>query len=153
MKKETYYSKAMLLLSALVLFSACETGMRNKQQTVQGMKQPEAPSGIVNKKDRLNANASSHYASSNKLSIKKVYSKSATPGYYVQIGYFKTYKPSATFMKRLNASGYPYTILQKNNSYHALIGAYKTYNIAQSKLRNVKAKLNRKAFIIEVKRP
>ncbi len=145
MKKNTYYSKITLLCTAIALFSGCETGVKNTTE-----KETPAPSGIIDK-------GSSGYVGSQKSSgnikIKKIFSKSATPGYYLQVGYFGNSKPNSSFMKRLKHSGLNYIILDKNGNHYALVGAYTSYNQAKSKLSAVKSSLSYKAFVVQVLRP
>jgi len=149
MKKKKHYFTTTALLATLVLTTACETGVRNKKT-----EQLEAPSGIVTK---ANSNYTSSTTDSNSLvkmaTIKRIFSKSATPGYYIQVGFFRNYKPNATFMSRINHAGMPYTILLKNGNYHALVGPYTSYNQAKSKKSSIRSSLTKAPFVIEVLRP
>jgi hypothetical protein len=143
MKINTKCLKITLLCTAIAFLSGCETGVKNQRASTQ-----VAPSGIVDKH--------STYSSSNKISIsnaKKIYSNSATPGYYLQVGYFGRFKPNRAYMNKLNRSGFGYTILDKNGNHHALIGAYRSYNQAKSKISSVRSKLSSDAFIVQVLRP
>ena len=145
MKKNTYCFKITLLCTAIALFSACETGVKHTTE-----QESAAPSGIIDK-------GSSGYVGSQKSSenikIKKIFSNSATPGYYLQVGYFGNHKPNSSFMKHLNNSGFNYIILDKNGNHYALVGAYGSYNQAKNKLSSVKSSLSYKAFVVQVLRP
>jgi hypothetical protein len=125
--------------------TGCETGVKN-----QGGKTTVAPSGIVDK-------GSSGYVSSQKSSgnIKttKIFSNSATPGYYVQVGYFGQAKPNKSFMKRLDNSNFNYTVLDKNGDHYALVGPYYSYNQAKNKMSAVRSSLASRAFVVQVLRP
>ena len=152
MKPKRYYFKATTTIIAMLLLSACETGMKNKK-----VEEIEAPSGIVDKVDNHYASTSDTLYSSSS-SIKKsathrIFSNSATPGYYVQVGFFRNNKPNATFMRRIGQTALPYTILLKNGNHYALIGPYKSLNQAKNKISSIKSTLARKPFVIEVLRP
>ena len=145
MKKNIYYLKLTILFTAITFLMGCETGVRNK-----GEKTTVAPSGIVDK-------GSNGYVGSQKTSgnIKtpKIFSNSATPGYYLQVGYFAQAKPNHSFMKRLNNSSFNHTIVDKNGDHYALVGAYYSYNQAKNKTSAVRSALNNRAFIVQVLRP
>jgi len=150
MKKNRYYFTTTALLATLVLTTACETGIKNKKT-----EQVEAPSGIVTKTDNDNYTSSTTGSTSlvKKSTIKRIFSKSATPGYYIQVGFFRNYKPNATFMSRINHAGMPYTILLKSGNYHALVGPYTSYNQAKSRKSDIRSSLTKEPFVIEVLRP
>ena len=143
MKLNTYCLKITLLCTAVAFLSGCETGVKNQSATTK-----VAPSGIVDKH--------SSYSSSSKMSTsnaKKIFSNSATPGYYLQVGYFGRYKPNKSYIRKLNNSGLNYTVLDKSGNYYALIGAYRSYNQAKAKMSTVKSKLSSDAFVVQVLRP
>jgi len=150
MKKNRYKLTATILLTAMFLTTACETGIKNKKT-----EQIEAPSGIINKAD--NHSYTSETSNSNNLVkkslVKRIFSKSATPGYYIQVGFFRNYKPNATFMSRINHAGMPYTILLKSGNYHALVGPYTSYNQAKSHKTDIRSSLTDEPFVVEVLRP
>ncbi|MBU1668824.1 SPOR domain-containing protein [bacterium] len=148
MKKNTYYLKRTLLLSTIVFMMGCETGVKNKQtQTV------EAQSGIVDHRQINTSTKTTYSVQKSTLPIKKIFSNSATPGYYLQVGFFKQSKPNATFINRLNSSGFNYTILPKSGNYYALVGAYISYNQAKSNASAVKSALQEDSFVVQVLRP
>jgi hypothetical protein len=147
MKKNRHNLTATLLVTAMFFTTACETGIKNKKT-----EQLEAPSGIVDKLDN-NCYTSNSNGLVKKSLVKRIFSKSATPGYYLQVGFFQNYKPNATFMSRINHSGMPYTILLKNGNYHALVGPYTSYNQAKSKKSDIRESLTKEPFVVEVLRP
>ena len=151
MKKNINYLKATLFLTGL-LFLGCETGVdvNRKATSSQSQNQDEAVlSGIID----IPHNQVITSPSGQKLSITKIYSSSAQPGYYLQVGFFEQYKPNTSFEKQLQNSNLSYTILNKNGNYHALIGAYKSYNQAHNQMSTIKAKLHKKSFVVHVLRP
>jgi len=145
MKKNNNCLKVTLLFTVIALLTGCETGVKNK-----ATKATVAPSGIVDK-------GSNGYASSQKTSgnvkTTKIFSNSATPGYYLQVGYFEQSKPNQSFMKRLDNSNFNYTVLDKNGDHYALVGAYYSYNQAKNKTSAVRSALNNRAFVVQVLRP
>jgi len=151
MNNTTTYFKTMFLLTGL-LFIGCETGVDvNKSTTNDYNKKQEEPvlSGIIDKPHTQIVTTTSGA----KQSIKKIYSNSAQPGYYLQIGFFEKYKPDTTFEKELQNTNLEYSILNKNGNYYALIGAYKSYNQAHSKISTINSKLHKKSFVVHVLRP
>jgi hypothetical protein len=151
MKNNINYLKPTLLLTGL-LFLGCETGVDVNRPIVnsQSQNQEEAVlSGIIDKPhNQLVTNTSGQ-----KLSIRKLYSTSAQPGYYLQVGFFEKYKPNTTFEQQLQKSNLDYTILNKNGNYYALVGAYKSYNKAHAEMSIIKSKLHKKSFVVHVVRP
>jgi hypothetical protein len=151
MKNNVIYFKSTLLLTGL-LFLGCETGVEVNKSTTQNtqVKQEEAVlSGIVDKPTSQMVTT----ASGQKLSVHKIFSNSAQPGYYLQVGLFKHYKPNSPFEKQLKDAGLKFTILNKNGEFHALVGAYKSYNEAHAEMSTVKSRLNKKSFVVHVLRP
>ena len=139
MKKISYTTT--LILIGLLFTMGCETGITNKTEGTSKVHYT-----TVNK-------TSSSYTSYKTSSTHKIFSNSATPGYYLQVGFFKKYKPNNTFTSRLKSSDFPYTILEKKGNYYALIGPYKSLNSAKSELYHVKSALNKQTFPIQVLRP
>jgi len=149
MTKKKHTFTTTIVLSAILLTTACETGIKNKKT-----EQIEAPSGIVDKVNNHNYTSTTNSSTVVKKSVvKRIFSKSATPGYYIQVGFFRNYKPNATFMSRINHAGMPHTILLKNGNYHALVGPYSSYNQAKSKKPDIRSSLTKEPFVIEVLRP
>jgi hypothetical protein len=145
MKKNTFCLKITALCTVVALMSGCETGVKN-----QGGKTTVAPSGIV---DKGSTGYVSSQKSSSNIKTPRIFSNSATPGYYLQVGYFGQVKPNRSFMNRLNNSNFNYTVLDKNGDHYALVGAYYSYNQAKSKMSSVRRALNNKAFVVQVLRP
>ena len=151
MENNIKYLKQTLLLTGL-LFLGCETGVDvNKPTTnTQSQNQEEAVlSGIIDKPH----NQVVRSASGKELSIRKLYSNSAQPGYYLQVGFFEKYKPNTSFEQQLQNSNLEYTILNKNGNYYALVGAYKSYNQAHAEMSTIKTKLHKKSFVVHILRP
>jgi len=146
MKKNTYCLKITLICTAIAFLTGCETGVKNKstESTIP-------PSGIVDKGSNGYYVGSQQKASS--ASSKRIFSNSATPGYYLQVGFFKQAKPNRSFINRLNRSGFNYTVLDKNGNFYALIGPYRSHNHAKAKERAVKSSLHIQAFVVQVLRP
>ena len=136
--------KTILLTITLILLLACETGVKNK-----GTSNEAVLSGIV---DRAN-NYSTASKTSQKTNSKKIFSKSAQPGYYLQMAVFEKNRPSKTFLKPLDKSSFNYIVLNKYNKDYVLIGAYNSYNAAKSKMASVKASLKKQTFVVQVLRP
>jgi len=147
MKLNKHYLTTTALLTLMFVTTACETGIKNKKT-----EQLEAPSGIINKTDNHTYTDSNNGLVKKSL-VRRIFSKSATPGYYLQVGFFKNYKPNATFMSRINHAGMPYTILLKEGNYHALVGPYTSYNQAKSHKTDIRSSLTKEPFVVEVLRP
>jgi len=132
MNKKRHYLNATIVITTL-LFSGCETGV-SYHDTKEGS------TGKTN-------------SSSTSVSFNKIFSHSAQPGFYLQVGFFKEYQKDSNFEKQLKSSTMPYTILQKNGNFYALIGPYTSYNQAKLKSISIKENFYPKAFIIQVLRP
>jgi len=146
MKKETKIQGIVLLGVLSFILGGCETGIQNKQAT------QSIGSGIVNK-----ATTYSKPHTPKASEIKKIFSKSGTPGYYIQVGYFKDKKPSSEFINRMKYSQLPYTLLKKyedgKSRYHALVGPYRSYNEANEIKTSAREYVASNAFIVKVARP
>ena len=148
MKQNINYFKATIVLTSL-LFLGCETGVKQNRGTTTTVTQESVQSGIVDKPTHQMITTQK----GTKVALRKIFSNSAQPGYYLQIGYFQHYKPNSAFTKELDKSELNYTILQKNGHFYALIGAYKSYHEAKLQTSTVNSKLNKKAFVVQVLRP
>ena len=141
--------KTILLTTTLLMLLACETGVKN-----QGTVNSPVLSGIV---DRTSASSGVSYKtyqkSSYKQSFTKIFSKSAQPGYYLQMAVFAKNRPSKTFLKPLDRSQFNYIVLNKSSKDYVLIGAYKSYASAKSKVSSVKSSLGKQTFVVQVLRP
>jgi cell division protein FtsN len=89
--------------------------------------------------------------------VRKIYSKSGTPGYYIQVGYFQENRPSEEFINRVKFSGLSYQLVKKYNGEklgeYALIGPYISYNKAKEILATAREFVTSNAFIVKVVRP
>ncbi len=150
MKNKIGYLQTTLLITGL-LFMGCETGVDVSKRTTKSnqLEEESVLSGIVDKPTAQIITTKS----GKKFSVHKIYSNSAQPGYYLQVAFFEEYKPNSRFENQLQHSGFKYTILNKNDNYYALIGAYKSYNEAHSHIGSVKAKLHKDSFVIHILRP
>ena len=142
-----------LLLTAIVFFTGCETGAKNKT-TTNDMVNRETASGII----KENGNVTYKNSGEKSSEIKKIFSKSAIPGYYLQVGYFNDKKPDSDFISRMKSSGLPYDIVEKYQdgtpNYYALVGPYRSYNQAKSIEDKGRAKsISYGTFIVNVVRP
>jgi len=141
MKKNIYYLKKTLLLTTIIFMVGCQTGNTNNQ-----ISNEEAESGIINI-DQMNM------PSKTPLTIKKIFSNSAIPGYYLQVGFFQQHKPNRTFIHHLKHSHLHYTILEKSGNHYALVGPYISYNHAKSNASAIKSALKEDTFVIQVLHP
>ena len=137
--------KTILLTTLLLLVLGCETGVKNKAQPIQ-----EVESGIVDR-DGATATYSSNIASYK--STKKIFSKSAQPGYYLQVAVFEKNEPNQHFLKPLENSPFNYIVLNHYHKHYVLIGPYMSHNEAKSKIHSVKSNLHKKTFVVQVLRP
>ena len=147
MKNNTNYLKMIIASTAITFLMGCETGVKNRSTMTTNT---TVPSGIVDK-------GTAGYVGSQKSSVNtktsRIFSSSARPGYYIQVGYYGQEKPNKSFVNRLDNSNFNYIVLDKNGDYYALVGPYISYNQAKTKMPAVKSSLNYKAFVIEVLRP
>ncbi|HHD81057.1 MAG TPA: SPOR domain-containing protein [Campylobacterales bacterium] len=146
-------SKTIIVLTGLALLMGCETGMSNKGSTTT-TKTDSVESGIISK-GSASANYKPHIPKSSE--IKKIYSKSGTPGYYIQVGYFKNHKPNDEFINRIKYAELPYSIIKKyrdsQSYYYALVGPYISYTQAMNIIGSAKEFVTPTAFIIKLARP
>ena len=150
---------ALITITLLFLFG-CETGVSNKTKqthseplsgivdhgaTAKNSSQREPVSGIVDKK--------TYSKIAQKGSSNKIFSKSAQPGFYLQIAVFEKYRPNKAFLAPIERSSFNYIVLNKFNKDYVLIGPYKSYNEAHSHIGSVKKYLHKQSFVIQVLRP
>jgi len=142
--------KRIVLLTTLLLMMGCETGVRNKAEPIR-----EAPSGIVDKVAGSNSyiSSSTSYSKTTRTSSNKIFSKSAQPGYYLQVAVFEKNSPSKAFLKPFDVSSFGYIVLTHYSKHYVLVGPYKSYNAAKAKINSVKYALHKKAFVVQVLRP
>ncbi len=154
--KRENMKKTVLMGTALLFLFGCETGVSNKtkhtnnesisgiidhSKVVKSSVQNEPLSGIVDK-------THSKTASSN-----KIFSKSAQPGFYLQIAVFEKYRPNKAFLAPIEHSSFNYIVLNKYSKDYVLIGPYKSYNEAHSHIKSVKKYLHKDSFVVQVLRP
>lgn len=135
-------------LSMLLIVSGCETGINNKTEHNK-----EVPSGIVDHSKGVTVNYDAMSESSNKSETRRIFSKSAQPGFYLQMAVFEKYSPSKSFLKPLNNSSFNYIVLTHYGKDYVLIGPYKSANEARSHIGSASKYLHKKTFVVEVKRP
>jgi len=139
--------------TTLFLLLGCETGVDNKHK----VEQKEALSGIIDH-NKINARESSVFVekgvtTQGKSTGKRIFSKSAQPGFYLQYAVFEKYRPDKAFLRPLKNSSFNYIVLNKYSKDYVLIGPYKSYNEAHSHLGSVKKYLHKQSFVIQVLRP
>ncbi len=137
----------IMILSTALIFVGCETGVKNKKSTDKKIEE-SGKSGIVVDENR---NYKPYIPKSSE--IKKIFSNSGTPGYYIQVGYFKERKPTNEFINRMKFSQLPYILLKKGQGEYALIGPYISYNKANEILGSARDFVTSSAFIIKLVRP
>ena len=141
--------KKMILLSiTLMLLLACETGVTNQQPTNKPV-----TSGIIERTYTPSKNHSYVTSKTSKQSSNKIFSKSAQPGYYLQMAVFAQNRPSKNFLKPLDNSKFNYIVLNKSTKDYVLIGAYKSYAAAKSNIASVSRILGKNTFVVQVLRP
>jgi len=99
-----------LLLAMIVLFTGCETGLKNKTAT-NDMNNKATSSGII--KDKTGTNTYSKSTNGKSSEIRKIFSNSAVPGYYIQVGHFEDKKPDSSFINKMKRTGLRYDIVEK----------------------------------------
>jgi len=149
------YLYKTVLLTAIVVFTACETGLKNKS-TTNDMNNKAPASGII--KEKTGTNIYSKTTGEKSSEIKKIFSNSAIPGYYIQVGHFEDKKPDSNFINKMKRSGLAYDIVEKYQNgranYYALIGPYRSYNEAKRVEDKGRAKsISYGTFIVETVRP
>ncbi len=155
MSKGKNMKKTALITIALFFLFGCETGVSNKvkhtnNESISGIvdhstvTKGEPLSGIVDK---------THSKISQKGGNNKIFSKSAQPGFYLQIAVFEKYRPNKAFLAPIEHSSFNYIVLNKYNKDYVLIGPYKSYNEARSHIGSVKKYLHKDSFVVQVLRP
>jgi len=144
-----------LLLAMIVLFTGCETGLKNKTAT-NDMNNKATSSGII--EDKTGTNTYSKSTNGKSSEIRKIFSNSAVPGYYIQVGHFEDKKPDSSFINKMKRTGLRYDIVEKYENgrdvYYALMGPYRSYNEAKEVEDRGKVKsVSYGSFIIETVRP
>jgi len=136
--------KTILLSVTLLLLLACETGVKNQKQIKEA-----APSGIVERTNSLDTYA--HKTSKHRFP--RIFSKSAQPGFYLQMAVFTKYRPNKAFLRPLDRSHFNYIVLNKFHKDYVLIGPYKSYASAKKHIPEVRRALGKQTFVVQVLRP
>lgn len=137
--------KTILLSLTMLLFLACETGVKNQKTTHETVK-----SGIVERSENSYSYSKGSYSTKGPS---KIFSKSAQPGFYLQMAVFAKTRPGKEFLRPLDRSSFNYIVLNKYSKDYVLIGAYKSYNDAKNKISLVKKTLGKDTFVVQVLRP
>ncbi|MBD3793334.1 MAG: SPOR domain-containing protein [Campylobacterales bacterium] len=147
MRTTHLWIKIIVPILTLVLWTGCETGLKNK--TAQSDMKNAATTTTFT--PTTTTTVTQKASSSN-----RIFSNSATPGYYIQVGYFTTKTPDSTFLNRVKATKLPYTILEKYDGktpyYHTLIGPYTSYNQADAAKPKTQS-ITPNGFVVNVVRP
>jgi len=150
----TQILKFSILLLGFSLFTGCETGLENKKKDITAKE--EIHSGIVANSE-ITGESIRYTKKGTKVStkegVKKIFSTAAVPGFYLQVGYFKNYKPNQTFMTQLNRIKLDYIVLERYKNYYALVGPYKSFNQAHARINSVKSFMKINSFVVQVLRP
>lgn len=75
----------------------------------------------------------------------------AGKGFYVQVGSFSKFSPNKQLLSAINEGKFSYRMQKFGDNNRLLIGPYSTKQEAQSKLSEIRAKINKDAFIKEIK--
>ena len=140
--------KIVLSLSALLLLIGCETGVKNQTKEIK-----EVPSGIVDRDESVRETSYSYQKSSNKRTSNKIFSKSAQPGYYLQVAVFQKNEPNNNFLRPLNESEFGYIVLTHYHKHYVLIGPYFSYSEAKEQIGAVNSSIGKRTFVVQVLRP
>jgi hypothetical protein len=136
--------KLILLVTILLFFLGCETGVNNQGKTNKVLS-PEIVDTSNNKTNiRTKPLANSSV---------KIFSNRKQPGYYLQMAVFSKGRPSKQFLEPLETSKFNYIILNKFSKNYVLIGPYISYYMAKSKVASVKRSLGKHTFVVQVLRP
>ncbi|WP_301008750.1 SPOR domain-containing protein [Helicobacter sp. UBA3407] len=75
----------------------------------------------------------------------------AGKGFYVQVGSFSKFSPNKQLLGLINENKLSYRMQKSGDNNRLLIGPYTTKQEAQNKLSEIRAKINKDAFIKEIK--
>ncbi|PZT48080.1 hypothetical protein B6S12_05910 [Helicobacter valdiviensis] len=75
----------------------------------------------------------------------------ATKGFYIQVGSFSKYSPNKQLMNAISKEQLSYRMQKAGDTNRLLIGPFNTKAEAKGKLEEIKAKINKDAFIKEIK--
>ena len=75
----------------------------------------------------------------------------ATAGFYIQVGSFSKFSPNKQLISTIESGKFNYRMQKSGDNNRLLIGPYATKQEAQSKLTDIREKINKDAFVKEVK--
>ncbi|WP_297810396.1 SPOR domain-containing protein [uncultured Helicobacter sp.] len=75
----------------------------------------------------------------------------AVRGFYVQVGSFSKFSPNKQLLGLINDNKFSYRMQKSGDNNRLLIGPYSTKQEAQSQLSEIRTKINKDAFIKEIK--
>ena len=140
----------------LFFLLGCETGVNNKvrqsqNEPVSGIVDHGATSKYSSQREPISGIVDKRYSKTG--SSKRIFSKSAQPGFYLQIAVFERYRPNKAFLAPIERSSFNYIVLNKYNKDYVLVGPYKSHNEAHSHIGSVKKYLHKSSFVVQVLRP
>ncbi len=86
-----------------------------------------------------------------KASDPKLQGSEATKGFYVQVGSFSKFSPNKQLMGLIESSKLSYRMQKSGDNNRLLIGPFASKKIAQDKLSEIREKINKDAFVKEIK--
>ena len=145
-----------LMTITLFFLLGCETGVNNKvrqsqNEPVSGIVDHGATSKYSSQREPISGIVDKRYSKTG--SSKRIFSKSAQPGFYLQIAVFERYRPNKAFLAPIERSSFNYIVLNKYNKDYVLVGPYKSHNEAHSHIGSVKKYLHKSSFVVQVLRP
>ena len=148
--------KTALMTITLFFLLGCETGVSNKarqtqSEPVSGIVDHGATSKYSSQREPISGIVDKRYSKTG--SSKRIFSKSAQPGFYLQIAVFERYRPNKAFLAPIERSSFNYIVLNKYNKDYVLVGPYKSHNEAHSHIGSVKKYLHKSSFVVQVLRP
>ncbi|MDA3966779.1 MULTISPECIES: SPOR domain-containing protein [Helicobacter] len=81
----------------------------------------------------------------------KIQGSEATTGFYVQVGSFSKFSPNKQLLETITQSNFSYRMQKAGDNNRLLIGPFATKKEAQDKLSEIKDRINKDAFIKEIK--
>jgi septal ring-binding cell division protein DamX len=134
--------KRFLVIALIPFIVGCEIGEKRRASDATTNINSHKPQSVAQKIESA---------------VKKIYSKRATPGYYIQVGYFRESKPTDEFIKKVKESGLPYRVVEKYRDgklgHYVLVGPYISYNKASKDLNSAREHITDSAFIVKVEKP
>ncbi|MCI5968408.1 SPOR domain-containing protein [Helicobacter sp.] len=86
-----------------------------------------------------------------KVSDPALQGSEATKGFYVQVGSFNKFSPNKELLSLIESSKLSYRMQKSGDNNRLLIGPFATRQEAQSRLSEIREKINKDSFIKEVK--